>query len=90
MLKTTIFCTQFSYSNLFSKKLARTTIKDIYVRISALVNGELAVRINPPGSSFAKDDIFTLFGGQEIPQTVVVPKISCFEDLHWVRICLIS
>ena len=68
-----------------SKELARTTIKTMQEQTSAMISGELAVRINSPGSGFAKDDISVIFDGKSFPKTVVLPKVNHYDELRWVN-----
>jgi len=57
----------------------------MHEQTSSAMNGELAVRLNPPDSDFIKDDISVVFGCKVFPKTVVLPKINCYDELRWVR-----
>ena len=67
------------------KSEARTTIAKI-LQTTKFASADVAVRINPPRTDVAEEDLKTLFGAAILPQTLVVPKVNEPADLEWVRI----
>jgi citrate lyase subunit beta/citryl-CoA lyase len=66
------------------KSEALLEVLDALAHEGGFAAGTLAVRVNAPGTPWAHEDLATLGGAQQRPDSVVVPKVEGAGDLAFV------
>lgn len=69
---------------LSQKDAARTALVKVLEEVD-FGDKDVAVRINPPQTEFALDDLEAIFKTSKVqPKTLVVPKVDTTEDMDWL------